>query len=212
MSNMDTLVSQSEGAYQHTFSDPDFMHGLRNQMLQFATLQLGEPHKAEDAVQDALCGALKNVQSFAGQSAFKTWVFAILKHKIADILRQGKRYIEVSSLLQADEESEDFAVLFDKTGHWQVDDRPKDWGQPDTAFKQQQFWDVFEICLSQLPAQQARVFMMREFLGLTTEEICEQVDMSVTNLHVILHRCRMRLRICLQQRWFGAQEGSYVEL
>ena len=60
-------------------------------MLKFATLQLGDGQLAEDAVQEVLLGALKNAGSFGGKAALKTWVFAILKHKFTDVLRQKQR-------------------------------------------------------------------------------------------------------------------------
>jgi RNA polymerase sigma factor (sigma-70 family) len=66
--------------------DPVFVDGLRRQMLRFANLQLNDQHLAEDAVQDALMGAMKNAASFKRSSSLKTWVFAILKNKIADVL------------------------------------------------------------------------------------------------------------------------------
>ncbi len=75
-------------------SDPVFLGELRRQMLKFATLQLNNPDLAEDAVQEALIGAIKNASSFARKAAFKTWVFAILKNKIADTLRQRHRLVE----------------------------------------------------------------------------------------------------------------------
>ncbi len=118
-------------------SDPAFITTLRRQMLRFATLQLGNPELAEDAVQEALIGAMKNAHAFAGQAAFKTWVFAILKNKIADTLRQRQRLVEASSLLHADEEDEDFRELFATHGHWQHDERPQTWGNPEGAVHNQ---------------------------------------------------------------------------
>ena len=64
-------------------SDPNFLNELRAMMLKFAKLQLADEALAEDAVQDALIGALKNADKFERRSALKTWVFAILKNKIA---------------------------------------------------------------------------------------------------------------------------------
>lgn len=77
-------------------TDTAFLNDLRRQMVKFATLQLSNSHLAEDAVQEALIGALKNAKSFAGRAALKTWVFAILKNKIADVLRQKQRMVEAS--------------------------------------------------------------------------------------------------------------------
>lgn len=187
-------------------ADEPFLVALRTQMLKFATLQLGDSHLAEDAVQEALAGALKNAKSFGGKAALKTWVFAILKNKIADVLRHKQRQINTSSLSYQDDEDEDLAMLFDRKGHWQATEKPQAWGNPEATFKQQQFWQVFEVCLEGLPPQQGRVFMMREFVGLETEEICAATDISMSNLFVTLHRARLRLAKCLEHKWFLKEE------
>lgn len=183
-------------------SDTAFLNDLRRQMIKFATLQLSNSHAAEDAVQEALMGALKNAGSFAGRAALKTWVFAILRNKIADTLRQKMRTVNASSLLREDDEGEDFSELFDHRGHWQADERPATWGNPHNALHQNQFWKVFEACLEGLPGNQARVFMMKEFVELETHEICTTVGITTTNLNVMLHRSRLRLRECLENNWF----------
>lgn len=183
-------------------SDTAFLNDLRRQMIKFATLQLSNSHAAEDAVQEALMGALKNAGSFAGRAALKTWVFAILRNKIADTLRQKMRTVNASSLLREDDEGEDFSELFDHRGHWQADERPATWGDPHNALNQNQFWKVFEACLEGLPGNQARVFMMKEFVELETHEICTTVGITTTNLNVMLHRSRLRLRECLENNWF----------
>lgn len=183
-------------------SDTAFLNDLRRQMIKFATLQLSNSHAAEDAVQEALMGALKNAGSFAGRAALKTWVFAILRNKIADTLRQKMRTVNASSLLREDDEGEDFSELFDHRGHWQADERPATWGNPHNALHQNQFWKVFDACLEGLPGNQARVFMMKEFVELETHEICTTVGITTTNLNVMLHRSRLRLRECLENNWF----------
>lgn len=189
-------------------SDTAFLHDLRRQMLKFATLQLSNSHAAEDAVQEALVGALKNAKSFAGRAALKTWVFAILKNKIADALRHKQRMVDASSLLREDEEGEDFSELFDPRGHWHSDEKPATWGNPQDALHQNQFWKVFEICLEALPGNQARVFMMKEFVELDAGEICTAVGITTTNLNVMLHRSRLRLRECLENNWFMKGERT----
>lgn len=189
-------------------SDAAFLSDLRRQMLKFATLQLASSHAAEDAVQEALVGALKNAKAFAGRAALKTWVFAILRNKIADVLRHKQRVGEASCLLREQEESEDFSELFDPQGHWQADERPAHWGNPHEALHQQQFWKVFEICLERLPGNQARVFMMKEFVELDAGEICTAVGVTTTNLNVMLHRARLRLRECLENNWFVRGEHA----
>jgi len=170
-------------------------------MVQFATLQLNDHQLAEDIVQDALVGAYKNSAQFRGQSAFKSWLFAILKNKITDVIRQ--RYKNpISSVPEntSGDLSEDF---FDEQDHWTKEAWPTTWNQPLEAVHSEQFWGIFETCLNQLPGDQARVFMMREFLGFESQEICQETTISTSNLHVLLHRARLRLRECLSIGWFN---------
>jgi RNA polymerase sigma-70 factor (ECF subfamily) len=57
-----------------------------------------------------------------------------------------------------------------------------------------------------LPEKTARAFMMREVMGLETEEICKELGVTSTNCWVLLYRARMALRECLEGRWFAAGE------
>lgn len=182
--------------------DPQYLQALRLQMLKFAVLQLGDESLAEEAVQEALMGALKNAHSFARRAALKTWVFAILRNKIIDILRRRKRLVEASRLLGDGASDEAVDALFDARGYWHAEERPGAWSQPAEDTRNQQFWRVFEACLNGVPETQSRVFMMREFLELDSDEICQTEQISVSNLHVILHRARLRLRECLENNWF----------
>jgi len=191
-----------DGIDTSDLSDTIFLKELRRQMVKFATLQLSNAEAAEDAVQEALMGAMKNAKSFAGHAALKTWVFAILRNKIADVLRQKQRLVEASNLLSDEEENEDFTELFNNKGYWHRDERPASWGNPHEALHQNQFWKIFEVCLEKLPGHQARVFMMKEFIELDAKEICTTVGISNTNLNVMLHRSRLRLRECLENTWF----------
>lgn len=182
--------------------DSGELRALRRSMHRFATLQLGDAQAAEDAVQEALLGAFKNEAAYAGRASLKTWVFAILKYKIADVLRSRQRMPSTQLAVGNDDEEADLTELFDVRGHWDADERPAAWGSPTSALEDKQFWAVFELCLDALPAQQGRAFMMREYVGLEAAEICAELAISTSNLHVMLHRARLRLRECLENRWF----------
>lgn len=187
-------------------ADPALLDDLRRQMLRFATLQLGDRQLAEDAVQDALLSALKNARSFRGEAALRSWVYAILKNKIADTLRQRRKLVyadAVAADTHDDDEDTTAGALFDARGHWRADQSPQDWGDPEASFGRAEFWKVFSACLDGLPPRQARVLMMREFVELDTDEICAAAGMTLTNLHVTLHRARLRLRECLENHWFA---------
>ena len=182
---------------------PDFatqVQALRPQLLRFARSQLRNDAWAEDAVSDTLLAALEKPGSFAGQSQLKTWLIGVLKHKVVDQLR---RHTREATILTTDDGEDLDESLFDRSGHWRQ--APQDWGQPDLALGQRQFFDVLQVCCDQLPPVQGRVFMMREWLDLDTDEICQALQITPNNLWVLLHRARLRLRECLQTRWFQGQ-------
>ena len=170
---------------------------LRPQLLRFARTQLRNEAWAEDAVSECLLAALERPQSFGGQSQLKTWLVGILKHKVVDQIRRHSR--EVTVRVDDDEEDID-EMLFQADGHWR--EAPRNWGDPDAACSQRQFFEILQACCDHLPPTQARVFMMREWLELDTDEICRDVAITSANLFVLLHRARLRLRDCLQARWF----------
>jgi RNA polymerase sigma-70 factor (ECF subfamily) len=98
---------------------------------------------------------------------------------------------------------ETFDELFADDGHRL--NRPRDWGDPEATYSRIQFFEVLQMCVEELPAALARVFMMREWLELDTAQICKEASVSSTNCFVMLHRARMRLRECLEQRWFAGE-------
>ncbi|MGJ7457625.1 sigma-70 family RNA polymerase sigma factor [Halomonas sp. RA08-2] len=192
--------SEGDGAMADSPTRMERLAAVRPRLLSFARLHLRDNALAEDAVQEALMAAIEKDASFAGRSGYETWVFGILKYKILDIMRFQKRQGRWQTL---DDESDDDAIdrQFQQNGRWQVDARPESWGNPDKAFENEHFWQVFDACMITLPDNIARVFSLRELMGLSTEEICRELDIKENNCWVILHRARLRLRACLQQGW-----------
>ena len=172
----------------------------RSYLLRYALLQLRDRELAEDAVQETLLAALEGRAQFSGKSTHKTWLTGILKHKIIDVMRRKSRE---QPLTAGNDESEADAVdaLFRQDGHWRQ--FPASWGNPEKSLEDKKFREVFELCSQLMPARTARVFMMREVMELTTGEICKELDITPTNLWVMLHRARLSLRACLEINWFG---------
>ncbi len=175
----------------------------RSYMLRFATAKLRDADQAEEVVQEALLAALDGIESFSGQSALRTWLTSILKFKIIDLQRRViiERAHFVSSPQEQDSaDPEWFDKLFDDTGHWQP--RLSAWANPDGAFEQKQFFEVFERCMDKLPVATGRVFFKREVMGVETDEICKEEGITASNCWVMLHRARLALRECLDRNWF----------
>ena len=180
------------------------IEALRPALLKYARLQLRNPAWADDAVSDTLLAALEKPQAFGGQSQLKTWLIGILKHKLVDQIRKNSRELSTTTGSDDDEDLDD--LLFSGNGHWR--EAQHDWGNPEDALRQMDFMKVLEACVEKLPGQQGRLFMMREWLELESDEICKELAITPTNLWVMLHRARLRLRECLQVGWFGANNAG----
>jgi RNA polymerase sigma-70 factor (ECF subfamily) len=179
---------------------------LHGYLLKFARLQLRNESWAEDAVSEVIVAALAKPQAFENRSQLKTWLVGILKHKVVDALRLHGR--EVGGLGTSDDETFDPLEHIDFKADGHFAQTPSDWGNPEQEFTSQQFFQVLEACTSQLPPNQGRLFLMREWLELSSEEICKELGMTPTNLYVQLHRARLRLRECLDLNWYGQAAKS----
>ena len=179
---------------------------LRQRLLRHARYAVHDDGLAEDLVQDTLIAVIEQHTRRRGDASLVTWSIAILKNKVADWYRSPTRRRMVQ--FRADGEGLDDAVdaLYDPDGAY-VDPVPA-WQQPENRVEQRQMMTVLERCISCLPRQTGRVFMMREWLGFETSEICERLGVSAENCRTILHRARMGLRECMQRDWIGGRAGT----
>ena len=180
----------------------------RPYLYRYALSKLRRAESADEVVQDTLMAALTGQATFRGESALRTWLTGILKHKIVDCQRREARdplRRSGAPHVDMDSEYEDTGdTLFDSAGGWVTP--PSTWANPEQCLENDRFREVLDSCLAALPAATARAFYLREVEGLTTEEICEQLGISESNCWVMLHRARMSLRRSLEERWFLNEE------
>ena len=186
-------------------SDPERWvdeHG--NYLFRYALARLRDPARAEDAVQETFLAALK-AKNFAGRSAEKSWLVGILKNKIFDHFRKAGREISFTDLdFYADEEGDRFLADGLGKGGWIHELGPMAWSSdPGSSLDNEIFWKTFQACSARLPKKVAAVFTLREVDGVDSREICAALNISESNLWVMLHRARMALRRCLETNWFG---------
>jgi RNA polymerase sigma-70 factor (ECF subfamily) len=169
-------------------------------LLRLARLQLSSAADAEDAVQETLLGAFKGWDGYAGKASVRSWLTGILRFKIIDIIR-ARRMAPLDDAAAA-EDADGFSIdaLFTAEDAW----HPAvfiDTVCAETQASQRQLLDIVELCMARLPEQTARIFLMREYLGLELAEIEQGAAISGGNLRVVLYRARMRLRECTVRAW-----------
>ncbi len=174
-------------------------------LYNYAYSRLHDQAAAEDAVQETFVAALRSRETFQGASTERTWLVGILRHKIIDHLRRlfRDRADEADRPLPV-EEVDVFVRSGHRPGDWHPNRVPGHWSaDPEKLLREKEFQSVLERCLEILPERLGACFTLYEMEGFSTEEICKELQITATNLWVMLHRTRRQLRRCLEINWFG---------
>lgn len=146
---------------------------------------------AEDVTQSTFATFIESAHRFEGRSHVRTWLFGILYNKIAETRRKLKRDRDVDDI------DEVFEQRFSKGGFWTKPPRPVD-----AAVFEQEVRKGIDDCLEEVPEKQRMAFVLREIEEMDSEQICNILEVTRTNLGVLLHRVRNRLRECLESKGF----------
>jgi RNA polymerase sigma-70 factor (ECF subfamily) len=168
-------------------------------LFHYALFRIADKAVAEELVQETFVAALSSLGNsrFRGESACKTWLTGILKHKLLDHLRQKYRHQAKPLEVIREDEIED---SFDARGNWRV--KPGQWGvNPEKLYEQQELTRIIMECIAALGERQADAFRLRELDGEEAEDICKVLNISVTNYWVLMHRARLSMRRCMELHW-----------
>ncbi len=171
-------------------------------LYKYALVHTRDEHKAEEVVQETLLAALQARDRFSGGASARTWLIGILKHKIMDVFRHEAREVQLEDPDDVEEPDVDATeAMFAADGRWQ--NQLSDWGDPEKLLERGQFMAILQRCLDALPPRLARLFMLREVMEEETENICQELAITPTNLWTMLYRARLGLRQCLDRNWVG---------
>ncbi|HEX9749685.1 MAG TPA: sigma-70 family RNA polymerase sigma factor [candidate division Zixibacteria bacterium] len=178
-------------------------------LYRMAYLRVRDRSAAEDIVQETLLAALRAWPHFQGASSVRTWLTGILKNKVVDHVR---RTFQTETSEPVDESTERGTYGFTTegrwVGHWDQRSGPVDWGDPHTLMENRRFWEALDRCLAKLPKRLAAVFALREIEQMDTAELCKTLEITPTNLWVMLHRARRQVRHCLEIHWLGHRRSD----
>lgn len=149
-------------------------------------LKLSED-QAEEVVQATWAVFFEKVDNFKEKSHIRTYLFGILYNKIKETWRSNKKYTYEYS------DSEIEQLFNSEQGFSKVPQSPEAW------VKHQEFVQVLDKLLQQLPENQRLAFTLKEIEQETTEDICKILGITVTNLGVLIYRAKNKLRIELEK-------------
>lgn len=180
-------------------------------MYRFTLSRVSNTVEAEDLVQETFFSALKGIKGFRGDSTEKTWLFNILRNKIIDHYRKNKNKAFSSTDLKHtnEENNEDFFDRFFQKngfmeGSWASNSKPGKWGQDlSDALEKEEFMAILQECVKRLPQLSEAVFKMKHFLEQDSREICKELNITSSNLWVLVHRSKLNIRNCLEKNWIN---------
>jgi len=166
-------------------------------LFNYTVVRVDDREVAQDLVQETFFAGLKSMKNFKGEASERTWLISILKRKIIDHYRKinsNKGKAEVRINYNNDDETEGdwleerVADPFDQNAEGEIENK--------------ELGVAIHNCIGKLPEKQARIFAMKTIQGFDTEAICNEFDITASNLWVIIHRARTAMAECLQKNWF----------
>jgi len=182
------------GTVETSISDPvSWVDEHGDFLYNYALGQLRHAGDAEDVVQETFLAALKAQNGFAGRSSERTWLVSILRHKVCDHFRRRYRERCVSCDSQP---TKNGAHCIEESMLW-VHETAAECLLPDRRMELSELRSALESALGLLPARIAQAFTMYEVEEYSGREVCRRMEISETNLWVMLHRARKQLRSLL---------------
>jgi RNA polymerase sigma-70 factor (ECF subfamily) len=166
-------------------------------LFNYAVVRVNNSDTAKDLVQETFFAGLKSAKNFEGKSTERTWLVSILKRKIID------HYRKINSKKGQAEVRMSFYESGDNEGRWIEERVPQSWGNDAAkSIESRELQEAIDNCINKLPEKYAMVFKMKTIQEFETEEICKELNITPSNLWVIIHRARTQLRSCMEENWF----------
>jgi RNA polymerase sigma-70 factor (TIGR02943 family) len=188
-------IANTEQQFAATTTPNDWVDDHGDYIFNFAVGQVRDASVAEDLVQETFLAALKGADRFAGQCTERTWLISILRHKIYDHLRKHcreKKHRVEPATARLDDGDMDDAMLW-------LHDVAAESHSPSRRIELEEFRANLEVALGKLPPRIAQVFQLYEIEEASGAEVCAKLNISESNLWVMLHRARKQLRAHLEK-------------
>lgn len=165
-------------------------------LFNYTIVRVNDREVTNDLVSETFLAGLKSMKNFKGEASERTWLISILKRKIID------HYRRINSRKGQAEMKMDFPNE-DSDGEW-LEERVADLSDmtAEDQMENQELGLAILDCMDQLNEKQAAIFRMKTIEEIDTETICNEFNISPSNLWVIIHRARTSLAKCLEQNWF----------
>ncbi len=174
----------------------DWVAQYTEEMYKWALYKTSSIEVSEDLVQETFLAAAEKISAFKGDSSPKTWLFSILNHKIIDHYRK-----KVSQTVYL--ENQVLSDFFGEDEGWLHEKQPKDWQDEEGHLLDNEvFQSVLKKCLDALPEKWNLSVKLKYLTSKSGEEICQELDITPSNFWQMVHRAKLKLRDCIETKWF----------
>lgn len=147
---------------------------------------------AEEVVQEAWVSIYRALPGFEGRSSLKTWIYTIVGNEARTRLRREKRIVALDDIGEPESSYLD-GSRFSIVQHWKIP--PPAWhlDSPERLLEEKQLQHCIDITLQLLSPDQKAVFTLRDIEQQSLGDICNILQLSDSNVRVLLHRARVKL-------------------
>ncbi|WP_423818157.1 sigma-70 family RNA polymerase sigma factor [Salinimicrobium sp. TIG7-5_MAKvit] len=165
-------------------------------LFNYTIVRVNDREMANDLVSETFLAGLNSMKNFKGEASERTWLISILKRKIIDHYRRNNSQKGQAEVKMQFRDS-------DNEGDW-LEERVADLSDmtAEDEMENHELGLAILDCVDQLNEKQATIFKMKTIDGVDTETICNEFEISPSNLWVIIHRARTSLAKCLEKNWF----------
>ncbi len=179
----------------------NWINQFSDELFSWALYKTSSKETAEDLVQETFLAAFHKIDSFQGKSQPKTWLFSILNNKVIDYYRMSAKTKKQSFSISENSGFELSDGLFNETENWKNNDINPIWDQEEELLDNAEFNTIMQDCMEDLPQKWKFAVTSKYLTDKNTDEICQELDITVSNYWQIVHRAKLLLKKCLEIKW-----------
>jgi len=167
-------------------------------LIRVALMFVRDRSVAEEVVQDTWVAVVQGLPSFERRSSLETWMFRILANRARTRGVREARSTPLSAFESDDDEAAVDPARFNERGGWAAPPRRWEDQDPERLLMRGETMAVLQTALDALPPNQRAVVVLRDVEGVEAADACNILEVSETNMRVLLHRARAKLRAALE--------------
>ncbi|NOX98898.1 MAG: sigma-70 family RNA polymerase sigma factor [Verrucomicrobia bacterium] len=183
---------------KHQLNPELWIRDYQEYLVNYARKKVSDQGVAEDLVQDTFLSVWSARERFHGACSEKTWLVGALRNKIIDHYRHSSRrplLTESDLTAYAQDGSGSNDAWLDQ--HAVASDR----FSPSKNTERFEFMQQLNEGIALLPDLSGKAFQMREIQGLSTDEITRSLNITKSNLWVLIHRAKTGLQDHFKGVW-----------